>query len=92
MKKLLILLLTALCACALFSFGCKADNESGGDDKNGTNTQQENEECPDDECPDTHDGKIMPQPELLPHMPHKRNNDKPMLPHPLPIPSPHRTK
>lgn len=103
MKKLLVLFITVLSVCAMFAFGCKADNSANGGSNDDIIQQNAEQECPDGECPDedcpdgkcpddADDEKRLPPPELLPRMPDKRHRDAPFRPEPRPIPSPRHRK
>ncbi|MDE6104329.1 MAG: hypothetical protein K2G38_01395 [Clostridia bacterium] len=87
MKKLLILLLTATAAISAFAAGCSgsSDRTNGqhGNDDTRQQVTEDGETCPDGECKD------MPAPELLPHIPKKRNDRLPPHIDPAPVP-PHR--
>lgn len=76
-----------------FAFGCKADGSADGGNVVRQNVEEQRPDEENPECPDCgNDGRSLPPPEVLPHMPDKRGNDKPFRPEPKPLPAPHRRK
>ena len=90
MKKLLIILLTAISAVSAFTLGCNGKTDNSNEQSDNVNIQEfnnEDEKCPDGNCPDNSgEDNAEPSPDVLPHMRKKRNDKLPPHNDPAPVP------